>query len=102
MHPGREVVEYARRGQHREHAAGRLGRHAVRGSGGDHAVAVAAPVEQAEHGRGLAEPAHRDRPPRIHPELQRVPVPPHRQQPRLQSRSHGHMLTPRCDIFAGH
>ena len=29
VHPGREVVEHARRGQHREHPVGRRGRHAV-------------------------------------------------------------------------
>ena len=79
-------------------AASRLGRHAVPDSGGDHAVAVAAPVEQAEHGRGLAQPAHRDRAPRIHPELQRLPVPPHRQQPGLQRWPHVGMLPPPSDI----
>ena len=101
MHPGREVVEHARRGQHREHPVGRRRRHAVRLRGGDHAVAIAAPVEQAEHGGGLAEPGHRDRPPRIDPELQRVAVPPDRQQPRLQCWSHVGMLPPPSDIPPG-
>ena len=98
MHPDREVVEHARRGQHREHPVGRRRRHAVRLRGGDHTLAAAAPVEQAEHGRGLAESGHRDRPPRIHAELERVTVPPHRQQPRLQCWSHAGMLSPPPDI----
>ncbi len=98
VHPGREVVEDARRGQHPEHPVGRRGRHAVPLRGGDHALPVAAPVEQAEHGRGLANSGHRDRPPRIHAELQRVTVPPHRQQARLQCWSHAGMLPPPSDI----
>jgi hypothetical protein len=93
-----EVVEHSRRGQHREHPPGRRGRHAVLLRRGDHRVPVPAPVQQGEHGRRLPQPGHRHRPPRIHPELQRVPVPPHRQQSRLQGWPHAHMLTPPPDI----
>src|SRR5256885_2985005 len=39
--------------------------------------------KQAEHGRGLAEHAQRDRSARIHPGLERHALPPPRQQPRL-------------------
>jgi hypothetical protein len=98
VRPGREVVEYPRRGQHREHPLGRRGRHAVALRGRDHRVLVPAPVEQAEHGRRLTEPGHRDRAPRIHPELERVTVPPYRQQSCLQCWPHVCMLTPACDI----
>ena len=102
VHAGRKVVEHARRGQHREHPRRRRRRHAVALRGGDHALLVAAPVEQAEHGRSLAEPGHRDRPPRIHAELQRVAVPPHRQQPRLQCWSHAVTMPPPTDIPPRH
>ncbi len=98
VRPGREVVEHPGRGQYREHPLGRCGRHAVALGGCDHRVAVPAPVEQAEHGRRLLQPGHRHRSPRIHPELERVPVPPHRQQSRLQCWPHPHMLTPAGDI----
>src|SRR5581483_5921450 len=93
-----KVVEHPRRGQHREHPLGRRGRHAVLLRRGDHRAPGPAPVQQGEHGRRLPQPGHRHRPPRVHPELQRVPVPPHRQQSRLQSWPHAHMLTPPPDI----
>ena len=101
VQPGREVVEHARGRQRREHPVGRLRRDAVRLRRGDQALAVPAPVQQADHGRRLpqpAEPAERNRPPGVQPELDRVPVPPQRQQPGLQRWSHVDMLTSAPDI----
>ena len=39
---------------------------------------TAAVLSLLDGSRDLAQAGHRDRPPRIHPELQRVTVPPHR------------------------
>src|SRR5581483_8618680 len=83
-----EGVQHAGHREQGEHPAGRRGGHAVGARGRDDLRAVPAAVQQADHRRGRAQPLERDRAPPVDAELERVLIPPHRQQSRLQSWSH--------------
>jgi hypothetical protein len=97
---GREVVEHARGGEQADHPVHGVGPDAVGLGGPHHLVGVPRPVEQAHHGRRLAQPGQRAGAARVDADLQRVAVPPQRPQPRLQRWSHASSVSRPTDIRA--
>ncbi len=89
----REVVEHARRGQQLDHPVHDLLADAVRGGRPHHLGGLPRPVEQAHHGRRLAEPGQRAGTARVDADLERALVPPQRPQPDLHCWSHAHSVT---------
>jgi len=85
---GRAIVERSGRGQQGEHPVRGNGVHAEIAGRGEHLMPVPAAVEQAQQAGGTPHPGQRDGPPRVDPDLHRVPVPPYGLQARFQRWSH--------------